>query len=96
MQKNYSQIERYVRGIHRNIKGNLVAGAIIIFVMIIVHLVSGCEPVLPAEPENNKKTEILSHNQDSTNNQGGILPEPDISEWETDTTIYHTTTKPTK
>ena len=70
MQKNYSQIERYVRGIHRNIKGNLVAGAIIIFVMIIVHLVSGCEPMLPAESENNKKTEILSHNQDSTNNQG--------------------------
>ena len=52
--------------------------------------------MLPAESENNKKTEILSHNQDSTNNQGGILPEPDISEWETDTTIYHTTTKPTK
>ena len=48
-----------------------MVGAIIIFVMIIVHLVSGCEPVLPAEPENNKKTDILSHRQDSTNNQGG-------------------------
>ena len=94
MQENYSQMERYVRGIHRNIKGNLVVGAIIIFVMIIVHLVSGCEPVLPAEPENNKKTDILSHRQDSTNNQGGILPEPDINEWETDTTIYQTEAKP--
>lgn len=52
--------------------------------------------MLPAESENNKKTEILSHNQDSTNNQGEILPEPDISDWDTDTTTYQTTTKPTK
>lgn len=96
MQKNYSQFDRYIGGAHRNIKGNLVLGAIIIFVMIIIHLVSGCEPMLPAESENNKKTEILSHNQDSTNNQGEILPELDISDWETDTTTYHTTTKPTK
>lgn len=94
MQKNYSQMERYVRGIYRNIKGNLVVGAIIIFVMIILHLVSGCEPVLPAEPENNKKTDILLHSQDSTSDQGGILPEPDINEWETDTTIYQTEAKP--
>lgn len=94
MQKNYSQTERYVRGVLRNVRGNLVVGVIIIFVMIIVHLVSGCEPVLPAEPENNKKTDILLHSQDSTSDQGGILPEPDINEWETDTTIYQTEAKP--
>lgn len=47
MQKNLSQSERYIGGIHRNVKANLVAGAIIVLVMIIVHLMSGCEPVLP-------------------------------------------------
>lgn len=47
MQKNLSQSERYIGGIHRNVKANLVARAIIVLVMIIVHLMSGCEPVLP-------------------------------------------------
>ena len=94
MQKNLSQFERYARGTNRNIKGNLVAGVIIIFVITIVHLMGGCEPVLPAEPENNKKTEILSDNRDSTNIDRGILSEPEINDWDTDTTIYHTTTKP--
>jgi hypothetical protein len=59
MQKNLSQFERYTRGINRNVKGNLVAGVIIIFVMIIAHLLNGCEPILPDESLENKKL-ILS------------------------------------
>ncbi|WP_222619147.1 hypothetical protein [Bacteroides difficilis] len=40
-------------------KGNLVAGVIIIFVMIIAYLLNGCEPILPDESLENKKL-ILS------------------------------------
>lgn len=58
-----NQSERYIRGLDRNVEGNLVEGAGIVFVIMIVHLVGGCEPVLP-------------------------------DNWDTATTIYHTTAKP--
>ncbi|WP_418702278.1 hypothetical protein [Bacteroides sp.] len=88
MQKNYSQSERYARGINRNVKGNLAAGIIILFVMIIVHLVSGCEPILPNEPRE------LSNEVDSIQEKEEIVPGQEIDDWDTDTTIYHTTAQP--
>ena len=88
MQKNYSQSERYARGINRNVKVNLAAGIIILFVMIIVHLVSGCEPILPNEPRE------LSNEVDSIQEKEEIVPGQEIDDWDTDTTIYHTTAQP--
>lgn len=88
MQKNYSQSERYARGIHRNVKGNLMAGAIIILVMIIIHLVSGCEPILPGEQKR------LSNEVDSLQENKEILPGQDIDNWDADTIVYHTTAQP--
>lgn len=88
MQKNYSQSERYARGINRNVKGNLATGIIILFVMIIVHLVSGCEPILPNEPRE------LSNEVDSIQEKEEIVPGQEIDDWDTDTTIYHTTAQP--
>lgn len=88
MQKNLSQLERYTRGINRNVKGNFVAGAIIIFVMIVIHLVSGCEPILP----NEQKT--LSNEVDSVPENKEMSQEQEIEDWDTDTTIYHTTAQP--
>lgn len=87
MQKNYSQTERYVRGIQRNIKGNLVAGVIIIFVMIIVHLLNGCEPVFPNDESlENKKLDTLRPDS--------LKEKTDINEWDTDTVVYHSDAKP--
>ena len=88
MQKNYSQSERYARGINRNVKGTLAAVIIILFVMIIVHLVSGCEPILPNEPRE------LSNEVDSIQEKEEIVPGQEIDDWDTDTTIYHTTAQP--
>lgn len=88
MQKNYSQTEKYVRGIHRNVRENLVTGAIIILVMMIIHLVSGCGPILP----NEQKT--LSDEVDSVPENKEMSQEQEINDWDTDTTVYHTTTQP--
>lgn len=88
MQKNYSQLNRYVRGIHRNIKGNLVLGTIITSIIFIAHLVNGCEPILPNEPKE------LSNKVDSVQKNKEILPEQEINDWDTDTTTYHTTAQP--
>lgn len=88
MQKNYSQLNRYVRGIHRNIKGNLVLGTIITSIIFIAHLVNGCEPILPNEPKE------LSNKVDSVQKNKEILPEQEINDWDTDTTTYHTTVQP--
>lgn len=90
MQKNYSQFDRYMRGVQQNIKGNLVVGAIVMIIMIIAHLMSGCEPILPNEPRE------LSNEVDSIQEKEEIVPGQEINDWDTDTTIYHTTTKPTK
>lgn len=72
MQKNLSQSERYARGYFRNTLGNLVAGAIIILIVIIINLLSGCEPVLP---DHSKDT--LSSETDSTYEK-----QPDINQSE--------------
>lgn len=58
--------------------------------MIIAHLMSGCEPILP-----NGQSE-LSNEVDSVLEKEEILPRQEIDGWDTDTTVYHTTTKPTK
>lgn len=88
MQKNYSQFDRYMKGAQRNIKGNLVLGAIITIIMIIAHLMSGCEPILPNEPRG------LSNEVDSIPKKEEILPGQEIEDWGTDTTIYHTAAQP--
>ncbi|WP_455972745.1 hypothetical protein [Bacteroides congonensis] len=85
MQKNLSPFERYVSGISRNVKGNIVAGIVILFVMIAIHLLNGCEPILPDKSPYNKESSLLP---DSVNMN------PDINEWNTDTTIYHSDAKP--
>lgn len=81
MQKNLSQSERYTRGYC-----NLMAGAIIILIVIIINLLSGCEPVLP---DDHKKREALSSETDSTYEK-----QPEINEWGTDTTTYQSQAKP--
>lgn len=88
MQKNYSPFERYMRGFLRNIKTNLILGTVITLIMIIIHLVSGCEPILP----NEQKT--LSNEIDSVPENKEMSPEQEIEDWDTDTTIYHTTAQP--
>ena len=86
MQKNLSQFERYTKGINRNVKGNLVAGVIIIFVMIIVHFLNGCEPILPDESLENKKLDTLRPDS--------VKEKTDINEWDIDTVVYHSDAKP--
>lgn len=75
MQKNLSQFERYTKGINRNVKGNLVAGVIIIFVMIIVHLLNGCEPILPDESVK-EKTDINEWDIDTVVYHSDAKPAP--------------------
>ena len=84
MQKNYSRGEAYARGYFHHIKGHLTAGAIIAIVMFVLHLLSGCEPMLP--DESNRET--VASPLDSTKN------DLDINEWETDTTTYQSHAKP--
>ena len=84
MQKNYSRGEAYVRGYFHHIKGHLTAGAIIAIVMFVLHLLSGCEPMLP--DESNRET--VASPLDSTKN------DLDINEWETDSTTYQSHAKP--
>ena len=84
MQKNYSRGEAYARGYFHHIKGHLTAGAIIAIVMFVLHLWSGCEPMLP--DESNRET--VASPLDSTKN------DLDINEWETDTTTYQSHAKP--
>lgn len=88
MQKNYSQLDWYMRGVQRNVKGNLVAGAIIAIIMIVVHLMSGCEPILPNEPK------TLSNQPDSVHEDKELLPGQEINDWDKDTTVYHSHTYP--
>lgn len=83
MQKNYSRGEAYARGYFHHIKGHLTAGAIIAIVMFVLHLLSGCEPMLP--DESNRET--VASPLDSTKN------DLDINEWETDTTTYQSSRK---
>lgn len=85
MQKNLSPFERYISGINRNVKGNIVAGIVILFVMVAIHLLNGCEPILPNESPDNKESSLLP---DSVNMN------PDINDWDTDTTVYHSHTTP--
>lgn len=84
MQKNYSRGEAYARGYFHHIKGHLTAGAIIAIVMFVLHLLSGCEPMLPDECNR----ETVASPLDSTKN------DLDINEWETDTTTYQSHAKP--
>lgn len=51
MQKILSQQDRYVRGIWRNSLSNLVAGAIVFLIIAAIRLLSGCETMIPGEPD---------------------------------------------
>jgi hypothetical protein len=70
--------------ISHHIKGHLTAGAIIAIVMFVLHLLSGCEPMLP--DESNRET--VASPLDSTTNAF------DLHEWETVTTHYQSHAKP--
>lgn len=82
MQKNLSQSAKYIRRYRWNVLSNLGVGTII-FAAIITHLLAGCEPVLPGEPDSKPCA------TDSVHEKGS-----EINEWDTDTTTYHSDAKP--
>ena len=85
MQKNYSRGRSVCERIFPSYKGAFDGGgAIIAIVMFVLHLLSGCEPMLP--DESNRET--VASPLDSTKN------DLDINEWETDTTTYQSHAKP--
>lgn len=88
MQKNLSQSAKYIRRCRWNVLRNLRVGTII-FAATITSLLGGCEPVLLSEP--NIKKESLPSATDSVHETG-----PEINEWDTDTTVYHSEAKPAK
>lgn len=81
MQKNYSQSEAYIYGMFKNIKMNLLAGAIIAVICFIIHVLNGCE-----QPELTKPYQPIQN----------IISKDSIEDWETDTTIYHSNAIPSK
>lgn len=92
MQKNLSQQDRYVRGIWRNSLSNLVAGAIVFLIITAIRLLSGCETMMPGEP-NNYKEKSLSNKTDSMNKKNKILTKQEMNDWDKDSTIYQSTTQ---
>lgn len=78
----------YIKGLKRNVINNTIAGIVIAGIVIagiifIIQLIGGCE-----QPEITHQKTLIDSLQINTNDE--------INDWDTDTTIYHTTTKPTK
>lgn len=73
----------YIRGLKRNVGNNIVAGILIAGGICAIQMVGSCE-----QPERTHLKEPVDSLQINTNDE--------IYGWDTDTTIYHTTTKPTK
>ena len=79
MQKNYSRGEAYARGYFHHIKGHLTAGAIIAIVMFVLHLLSGCEPMLPDESNRETVASPLDSTKNDLDLMNGKLIRPLIS-----------------
>lgn len=81
--QNYKYQNSYMRGLKRNVINNIIAGIVIAGIILIIQLIGSCE-----QPEITHQKTLIDSLQINTNNE--------INDWDTDTTIYHTTTKPTK
>ena len=73
----------YIKGLKRNVINNTIAGIVIAGIIFIIQLIGGCE-----QPEITHQKTLIDSLQINTNDE--------INDWDTDTTLYHTTTKPTK
>ena len=82
MQK-YRYQNSYMKGLKRNVINNIIAGIIIAGIIFTIQLIGSCE-----QPEITHQKTFIDSLQINTNDE--------INDWDTDTTIYHTTTKPTK
>lgn len=80
MQKDKYQ-NSYMRGVKRNVINNIIAGIIIAGTIFIMQLTGSCE-----QPE-------ITHLKTGTDSIQ-INKNDEIEEWDADTTIYLTTTKP--
>lgn len=70
-----------MRGVKRNVINNIIAGIVITGIIFIIQLTGSCE-----QPE-------ITHLKTGTDSIQ-INKNDEIEEWDTDTTIYHSTTKP--
>ena len=74
------QNKRYQNSYIKGLKRNVINNTI---AGIVIELIGGCE-----QPEITHQKTLIDSLQINTNDE--------INDWDTDTTIYHTTTKPTK
>ena len=81
--QNYRYQNSYMRGLKRNVINNTIAGIVIAGIIFIIQLIGGYE-----QPEITHQKTFIDSLQINTNDE--------INDWDIDTTIYHTTTKPTK
>lgn len=79
--QNYRYQNSYMRGLKRNVINNIIAGIIIAGIIFIIQLIGSCE-----QPEIIHQKNLIDSLQINKNEE--------INDWDTDTTIYHTTTKP--
>ena len=76
------QNNRYQNSYIKGLKRNVINNTIA-GIIFIIQLIEGCE-----QPEIAHQKTLIDSLQINTNDE--------INDWDTDTTIYHTTTKPTK
>ncbi len=79
--QNYRYHNSYMRGLKRNVINNIIAGIIIAGIIFIIQLIGSCE-----QPEITHQKNLIDSLEINKNEE--------INDWDTDTTIYHTTTKP--
>ena len=72
-----------MRGLKRNVINNIIAGIVIAGIIFTIQLIGSCE-----QPEITHQKTLIDSLQINTNDE--------INDWDTDTTTYHTTSKPTK
>ncbi|WP_291578618.1 hypothetical protein [Bacteroides sp.] len=72
-----------MRGLKRNVINNTITGIVIAGIIFIIQLIGGCE-----QPEIAHQKTLIDSLLINTNDE--------INDWDTDTTTYHTTSKPTK
>ena len=72
-----------MRGLKRNVINNIIAGIVIAGIIFTIQLIGSCE-----QPEITHQKTLIDSLLINTNDE--------INDWDTDTTTYHTTTKPTK
>lgn len=81
--QNYRYQNSYIRGLKRNVINNTIVGIVIAGIIFIIQLIGGCE-----QPEIAHQKTLIDSLLINTNDE--------INDWDTDTTTYHTTSKPTK